>query len=292
MGPVEQRLQVTPQAHVTMHLWRPAPTPRAGILILPAMGTPQSYYFPFANWLARQGFLAGTFDYRGIGQSRTGSLRGLEVSISDWAGIDVAAAITHMKETLPDRPLFIIGHSLGAQILGLVPNRHQVAGAVHVATGSGYWREIVVPARYYGQLMWHVLMPLLVRVFGFYPGRRLGMALDLPRPVMEQWKRWCLDPRYVGAEGPDVRQAYADLKLPVLALAFTDDELMSPEGLASLHALYRNACVEVKRIAPQDLGAQRIGHFGFFRSRFEPSLWPMIPRWVDAQLSSAVLRAG
>jgi predicted alpha/beta hydrolase len=29
----------------------------------------------------------------------------------------------------------------------------------------------------------------------------------------------------------------------------------------------------MKRIAPQDIGARRIGHFGFFRPAYEGSLW-------------------
>jgi predicted alpha/beta hydrolase len=29
----------------------------------------------------------------------------------------------------------------------------------------------------------------------------------------------------------------------------------------------------MKRIAPGDIGERRIGHFGFFRPRFERSLW-------------------
>lgn len=29
----------------------------------------------------------------------------------------------------------------------------------------------------------------------------------------------------------------------------------------------------MKRIAPQDAGARRIGHFGFFRQRFADNLW-------------------
>jgi predicted alpha/beta hydrolase len=29
----------------------------------------------------------------------------------------------------------------------------------------------------------------------------------------------------------------------------------------------------MKRIAPGEIGARRIGHFGFFRAGFEDSLW-------------------
>jgi predicted alpha/beta hydrolase len=54
--------------------------------MVPAMGTTQKYYAAFARWLARQGFLVVTFDYRGTGQSRTGNLREFKADILDWAG--------------------------------------------------------------------------------------------------------------------------------------------------------------------------------------------------------------
>jgi len=36
---------------------------------------------------------------------------------------------------------------------------------------------------------------------------------------------------------------------------------------------YANAPRRVERIAPADVQAQRIGHFGFFRDQFQSSLW-------------------
>jgi hypothetical protein len=36
---------------------------------------------------------------------------------------------------------------------------------------------------------------------------------------------------------------------------------------------YENALRELLRIAPADVGANRIGHFGFFRPQFESTLW-------------------
>ena len=46
------------------------------MLIVLAMGVSQEYYADFANWLALHGYAAITFDYRGMGHSRHGSLRG------------------------------------------------------------------------------------------------------------------------------------------------------------------------------------------------------------------------
>ncbi|HEX2494492.1 MAG TPA: hypothetical protein VHK24_12000 [Steroidobacter sp.] len=99
------------------------------------MGVAQKYYAPFAEWLSLQGFLVA------IGLSAPKSLRGFEVDINCWAMEDCAAVIDFVKTRLPDAPLYWVGHSLGGQLLGLIPNRGKIDRVVTVATGSGYWRE-------------------------------------------------------------------------------------------------------------------------------------------------------
>jgi predicted alpha/beta hydrolase len=245
-------------------------TPRGSVLIVPAMGCSQEYYRPFASWLAAQGFTVATFDYRGTGLSRPSTLRGFKADIFDWARLDCAAMI----DALPVRPLYWIGHSLGGQILGLVPNREAITKAVTVATGSGYWRENTARIRPLAWWLWFVVTPLALSLCGYFPGRKLRKVGDLPMGVMQQWRRWCLDPEYaVGAEGGDLRSRYASVRTPIVSLSFSDDEMMSLRNTESIHGFYSGAPRTMKRIAPQDIGARRIGHFGFFRSVFEPSLW-------------------
>jgi predicted alpha/beta hydrolase len=238
------------------------------------MGAPQSYYKPFAAWLAAQGFLAATFDYRGTGLSRPASLRGFAADILDWARLDCAAMIDAVQARAPGLPLVWIGHSLGGQILPLVPNRARIAKVITVATGSGYWRHYAPRMRLGGWWLWHVAVPLATRLCGYFPGKRLKKVGDLPGGVARQWRRWCLDPDYAaGAEGPAVRALYAAVETPIVSLSFTDDEYMSPRNTDPLHGFYANAPKTMKRIAPDDIGARRIGHFGFFRAAREQSLW-------------------
>jgi predicted alpha/beta hydrolase len=91
---------------------------------------------------------------------------------------------------------------------------------------------------------------------------------------MLQWRRWCLDRQYAfGAEGEAVRAEYAGVRTPIVSLSFTDDEMMSARSTEALHAQYSSAPRTMKRIAPREVGAERIGHFGFFRARFAESLW-------------------
>jgi predicted alpha/beta hydrolase len=253
--------------------YEPKVKAKGAVLIAPAMSVPQSYYQPFAQWLAGEGYLVATFDYRGTGLSRTGGLRGYKADILDWAKLDCASMVEALAARVPHLPLYWVGHSLGGQILGFVPNRERIAKAITVATGSGYWREVAKPLRYYAWWLWYVVAPLSVALCGYFPGRALRKIGDLPGGVMRQWRRWCLDPEYAVGDGEHVRAQYAAVRTPIVSLSFQDDEMMSARNTESIHGFYVNAPRTMKRIAPREIGARRIGHFGFFRREFSDSLW-------------------
>jgi len=247
--------------------------PKGAVLIAPAMSVPQSYYLPFAEWLAGEGYHVATFDYRGTGLSRQGSLRGYKADIFDWASLDSAAVLDTLAQRAPDLPVYWVGHSLGGQILGFLPNRERIAKAITVATGSGYWRENAPALRRRVWWLWYFAAPLATALCGYFPGAQLRKVGDLPKGVIEQWRRWCLHPEYSVGDGEHVRAQFAAVRTPIVSLSFVDDELMSARNTESIHGFYVNAPRTMKRIAPDEVGARRIGHFGFFRAAFEQSLW-------------------
>lgn len=264
-----------------------AASARAAVLIAPAMGVNQSYYADFAHWLAEQGHLVLCFDYRGMGASRppehAQSLRGFEADIHTWAEQDAAAAVAWLREQAPAGvPLHWVGHSLGGQIFGLLPNRSLVDRVVTIGSGSGYWRENVPRLKRMVWWLWYVLVPLTLPLAGYFPGRKLRKLGDLPRGVMAQWRRWCLSPHYMmGEGGAALRQRYSEVDAPMLSLSFSDDELMSARNIESLHGFYDHAPKTMQRYAPADLGVRRIGHFGFFRPQFQATLWATLALWLN-----------
>ncbi len=265
---------------IAARVFAPTQTPKATVLIAAAMGVRQDYYSDFAAWLAGQGYTAMTFDYRGTGASRPEamrrSLRGFDADLFDWAD-DVDAAITHLMTTAPEAPLYVVGHSLGAQLPGMLKHRDRIAGLVSIAAGSGYWRDNAPPLKRIVLYFWHVLVPLATWACGYFPGARLNKVGDLPHGVILQWRRWCLNPRYhVGHEGEALRRQFAAASFPIVALSMTDDELMTERGTRVLIDCYENAPRELQRIAPSDANANRIGHFGFFRAQFEATLWTRV----------------
>lgn len=274
-SPFTAELVMARDGHVlAARYYRPAQFARGAVLIVPAMGVPQSYYTPFAGWLAGQGYHVMTFDYRGMGESLQGALRDVEADVMTWARLDVAAVLQKLTDRSEGLPLTWIGHSLGGQILPFVPGHERVARMITVGTGSGYWRENSPPLRRRVWLLWFVVAPATMPVFGYFPGSRFNMVGDLPRGVMTQWRRWCLHPEYaVGVEGETVRRQYAQVTLPIVSLSFTDDEFMSARNTESIHGFYVGAPREMVRLSPATVGVKRIGHFGFFRREMQQPLW-------------------
>ncbi|MBC8650133.1 alpha/beta hydrolase [Pseudomonas sp. MTM4] len=270
--------------HLIFSYWyRPAGTPRGAVLVAPAMAVEQRFYADFAGWLAEQGFLAVTFDYLGTGLSRRVPLRQLDVDVLDWARHDASAVLAEVAEAASDLPLYWIGHSVGAQILPLVKGHERLTRIVTIAAGSGYWRENSPQIRRKAWLLWHGLAPVLTALAGYFPGGRIGAVGDLPAGVIRQWRRWCLHPEYlVGVEGDPVRHAFDAVRTPLTSLSFTDDEMMSARNTESLHGFYTSAPKNLRRIAPSEIGVDRIGHFGFFRKSFAPTLWL---RWLLPELA-------
>ena len=292
----QHTLQVDGAVPLALRVYEPDGAARASVVIGGAMGVRQSFYKPFALWLAGQGFRVTTFDYRGHGDSLQGPMRAVKADLFDWA-CDYEAVISAAKAALPARPLYLLGHSLGAQLPGLLQKPEQVDGLLSVAAGSGYWRDNAPQLKCIVPYFWWVLVPLATRLCGYFPGRTLRKVGDLPAGVILQWRRWCLDPRYsVGAEGPAVAQSYGAVRFPVLAWSMADDELMTLRGTHNLVNLYANAERRVESITPGDVKARRIGHFGFFREQFQASLWPRAAAMLEglgaaAPVASTTARA-
>jgi predicted alpha/beta hydrolase len=278
--PTTERIAAADGYELTAEIYRPPPPAeaRGAALIVSAMGVSQAFYAAFAGFLAGEGFVVATFDYRGTGRSRRGPVREQRATILDWARLDCAAMLGALAARAPGLPITWIGHSLGGQILPFTlpcaPEAVRVAKATVVASGSGYWRQNPPRLRRRVWFLWYVLVPLALWLCGYFPGKRLRMVGDLPRGVMAQWRRWCLDPEYaMGAEGPEARALYAAVRTPLFGLSFTDDELMSEANTDGLYRSYPAAPARTRRLAPAEAGVAKIGHFGFFQPRMEDALW-------------------
>jgi len=262
-------------------LFRPrAATPRA-VAIQAATGVKQTYYAGFAAYLAERGFCVLIYDYRGIGRSKPASLKGYGATMRDWAERDIPAAFDFLERTAPGARLMAVGHSFGGQIYGLLPQRERIAAALVVGSQSGYWRHWRGAQRAGMWAFTHLFIPGITQLYGYAAASRIGMGEDLPAGVALEWARWCRHPEYVvGALG--AHADYARFRAPLRVVAPTDDRYAPLPAVEALLRLYPSARGEIRRVTPQEVGAQRIGHFGFFREPFRNSLWREAADWLEA----------
>src|ERR1700683_1084793 len=100
------------------------------VLITSAVCVRRAFYKKFAPYLCDQGFSVLCFDYRGVGDSRPKSLFRFKATMSDWGEKDVAGMIDWIAAEHAHEKLMVIGHSVGAQLVGLAPNNERIAGGL------------------------------------------------------------------------------------------------------------------------------------------------------------------
>ncbi len=160
-------------------LFLPLGAKRHAVLINSATAVPRQVYRGFAGYLAKRGCAVLTYDYRGTGGSRQmslvgynqpKSLVGFKASMSDWAALDVTAAVAWMRERYKTLPLAYVGHSFGGQALGLLANNSEISRALLVASQATYWKLIASPERYRIYALLNFIGSPLTRLMGYTPG--------------------------------------------------------------------------------------------------------------------------
>jgi predicted alpha/beta hydrolase len=272
-------------------LFLPRGAKRHAVLISSATAVPRNIYRGFAGYLARRGCAVLTYDYRGTGDSRQKalvgynqpkSLVGFKASMSDWAALDVAAAVAWMRERYKNLPLNYVGHSFGGQALGLLANNTEVSRALLIAAQAGYWKLMVSPERYRVYAMLNFVGTPLTRFLGYAPGWS-GLGEDLPKGVFEEWTGWVMSPRYL----------FDDTKLKALenfpkyqgamrALCLSDDPWATRPAVELLCSGFTSIKPEILTVTPADAGAAKIGHFGFFHAEHRDTLWRGAAEWIQA----------
>lgn len=250
-------------------------------------GIRRRYYGRFATYLAEHGRPTVTFDYRDIGGSRSGSLKGSKVRMRDWCILDVPGVLAWAAHEYPGRPIHWVGHSMGGFATGLAHNNHLIARQLNIATLNGYWRRMAVPERYRVRVMMGMAGPPIARALGYFPGALMG-GEDMPAPAFIEWVGWCMTPDFLfGDETLAERANFARYRAPIRFAQIEDDVWGTPAAVDEMTKHFRTSVDHSTwRISLADAGAAKIGHHGFFRDQFRHSLWTAAMAWLDGASSS------
>jgi predicted alpha/beta hydrolase len=249
------------------------------IVMASATAVPRGFYRRFAEFAQARGINVVTTDYRGIGESKVGSLKGFEMEYADWSRQDLAAAVDYAAAR---GKVWLVGHSLGGHAIGQLPDPNLLQAAYLCGAGAGWHGWMPLPERYRVWAMWNVIGPIATRLYGYHPMSKFGMGEDLPMGVYRDWKRWCAHPHYFfdDPEAKTITDKFADVRFPLAAAVSTDDLWAPPASRDAFFKGYSNAPVEAINLRPDDFGVRQIGHMGYFRSQTGATLWPQMLRWL------------
>ena len=263
--------------------WRHAvqDTQRPVVIINAATSVRCRHYSRFADYLFANDFDVITYDYRGIGESRPASLKRLKASWSDWGALDFEAMLKRAQREFPDQPIDVVGHSFGGCAAGLGASGRLIRRLVTVGAQFAYWRDYAPAHRWRMLGKWHVVMPLITMLYGYFPGKRLGWLEDTPAGVVRDWSTPTA--RYERRpSGQDLHiRNFAAVTAKALAISVSDDPYGTIPAIERLLGYFTHASNTHLRIAPEDIGEKEVGHFAFFRSAYQATLWPIALSWLQ-----------
>lgn len=279
------RTQITCADDITLgaHWWKAEGRQSLGTVIInPATGVLARYYHRYAAFLASHGFNALTYDYRGIGLSRPADLRRTRPGWRHWGELDFDAAIRHAVERESAAPVLAVGHSIGGFLPGYAQNAAKLHRMLTVGAQYAYWRDYQAARRMGLLVKWHMLMPAVTALWGYFPGRQLGWLEDLPAGVVWSWslggKRF--EQRVPQSERQTVLARFAAVQAPILAISVSDDEFATKPAVSRSLDYYSSAEATKVMLHPQDLGFDQVGHFDLFHARHASGFWLDTLLWL------------
>ncbi len=249
------------------------------VVINSATGVSKDFYANYATFLSTMGFLALTYDYRGVAASRPLRLKGFDASFTSWGQLDFEAVLNFANANYPNYKILVFGHSIGGTLIGFASNYELISGIVNIGAQTAYYKDWEKEGlkRY---ALWHILFPVITSIFGYFPGKTFNLLEDLPKGVIRQWNARKRTPDFIDQLNQNnIKSYYKDYKKQLLTLLIADDVIGTEKAIARVHNLFINAKKSLLLIKPADLDVAKIGHFGFFSRKFKTSLWQQSIGW-------------
>ena len=265
----------------------------APVLISPATGVRQQFYWRFADWLASQGHPTLVFDYRGIGLSLQGRLADSRARLVDWGLLDQVAALQWLLARSGAAQVVLVGHSAGGQMMGLLPIHDRLLRVVGVAASTGWFGGMRLAFALKARLGLRLLVPIGTLFKGYAPTSWLGLGENLPAQVARQWGQWCAAGGYAtnAVRAGLATDFHAQVRTPIVVLHASDDDIATPATVRDLLRTLPASPRATLQVRPADHGLRGIGHLDWFRQSHQ-ALWPLLRRAVLGEISLEAPAAG
>ena len=281
----EINITTTDQVQLKAEVWgKPF---QATLMINPAIGVKRRLYHELANFLNGQNITVVLYNYRGMEDGLDECQADVSCDAESWGRLDQSAVIKWIKEELKPSHLYVLGHSLGGQLVGFADHIDEIDGLIHVTAQKGDKRLWSIGGFLKLFLLWHVLIPWMSRGKTF-DAKKLGLgSYSWPASAAKQWASWGRQKDYLFHPkfGFDL-SPWHNFNRPLLSFGFTDDE-MAPEAavdglLFEFGKNHDHMHIEKRFIDPKSMGLHSIGHFGFFKPEAK-ALWQDLAQWIKTQ---------
>lgn len=246
------------------------------IVMLAAMGVPAKYYDTFAGELVKLGHPVVRVRWRD--EDREFPINNPKYGYADLAEVDAPAAVEWAREEFGEDPV-VLGHSLGGQIATIShASAKPVAALVVIASGTNYWRGSGLRwALGVGIVSW-LIAPIIVRIYGYWPGGRLGFGGRQGKGIISDWARLGRTGRFEPDHAKiDHESALREIDVPVLSLTIARDQYVSVGATEQLLKKMPGAAITREHWRPTERGQS--GHFHWVRAAKGP------PQLVHSWLS-------
>ena len=259
---------------------------RGVIVISAATGVRKEFYLNFARFLIDNGYAVLLYDYRGIGESAAADIRTSPIYMHEWGTKDMNAVLDYLVNR-GHTGIIWLGHSIGAQLVGLLENKQHVRKVISINAALGYWGYFPYPMKMIVWLLWYVIGPLLIKIYGYGVMKKIGWGENLPRNAIMEWRSWCMSKTYYMnfLRHKIQSESFSNFTVPITAIYTSDDYIANDKTAPMMQQFFPNAPYELIKLEVSNYTRLKVGHIGIFRKRFELALWPWLLQTIHSASS-------
>lgn len=234
-----------------------------GLLFLPALGTPAERYNDFAKTLSQFGYAVALLEQRGQTHSDLKASRQVDYGFRDFIQTDVPTALAWIREQ-GLKKVVLGGHSLGGMLSVATAgySADLIDALVLVASASPYHKNYPIDMALKLRLA-NTLLPLVLGLYGYFPGYKLGFGDHESRTLMRDWMQLAMHNRFrVRGLNQDLDPQIAQFSKPVLSFRF-DQDIMAPEpAITCMQKKLDQAPLTAIMLSETDMGCTA-NHYGW-----------------------------
>ncbi len=251
------------------------------LLVNSATGVRQQTYYDFAKFFAEKGYTVITYDYRGISLSKPSKMKGFEANMRIWGNTDYKAVTNYIQKEYPSHQKFLIGHSVGALILGMNEDSEIFEKFSFVATQNTYYGHLRPSVQLMSWLGFGIYQPIITRLKGYFETNLVNLGESLPKGVSEDWRTLIMHKKSINKLLEQTPNFSENLTQEVLYLHMEDDDWITQTGMELLmQETFPKMKPTYRTVRVSESTGEAIGHINFFRSKHQ-QIWNIVLDWFS-----------